>query len=157
VGIRNGYIVEIGDLSQRQGKVDLDVRGLFVAPGFINIHSHAVPAALPTARNMLILGVTTEIMNPDGAGGIDIAEQLTRSGSVGLAVNHSEASDAKSAAGGLMKSAAGLSPPHFICGQDIFGLTRRRTQLHSTTSGVQPLLTAARPGSTKVVDRMEEL
>jgi N-acyl-D-amino-acid deacylase len=87
VGIRNGYIAEIGDLSASQGALDLDVTGLYVAPGFINIHSHAAPAALPTAENMLTQGVTTEILNPDGGGGIDIAQQLSRSASAGIAVN----------------------------------------------------------------------
>src|SRR5215472_5181155 len=87
LAIRNGYIAEIGDLSTRQASLDLDVAGLFVAPGFINIHSHAVPAALPTAENMLTQGVTTEILNPDGGGGTDIAQQLGRSSSGGLAVN----------------------------------------------------------------------
>jgi N-acyl-D-amino-acid deacylase len=87
IGILNGYIAEIGDLSRSQGALDLDVTGLFVAPGFINIHSHAAPAALPTAVNMLTQGVTTEILNPDGGGGVDIAQQLSRSASAGLAVN----------------------------------------------------------------------
>jgi N-acyl-D-amino-acid deacylase len=87
LAIRNGYIAEIGDLSTRQASLDLDVAGLYVAPGFINIHSHAVPAALPTAENMLTQGVTTEILNPDGFGSTDIAEQLSRSASAGLAVN----------------------------------------------------------------------
>lgn len=87
VGIRNGYIAQIGDLSRQQGKIDLDVTGLFVAPGFINIHSHATPAALPTARNMLLQGVTTEIVNADGSGDTDIAAQLTRWAGAGLAVN----------------------------------------------------------------------
>jgi len=87
VGIRNGYIAEIGDLSGRNSALDLDVTGLFVAPGFINIHSHADSAALPTAENMLTQGVTTEILNPDGGGSNDIAQQLSRSASAGLAVN----------------------------------------------------------------------
>lgn len=87
LAIRNGYIAEIGDLSTRQASLDLDVASLYVAPGFINIHSHAVPAALPTAENMLTQGVTTEILNPDGGGSTDIAEQLSRLASAGLAVN----------------------------------------------------------------------
>jgi N-acyl-D-amino-acid deacylase len=87
IGIRNGYIADIGDLSGRTGALDLDVTGLYVAPGFINIHSHATPAALPTAVNMLTQGVTTEILNPDGGGSTDIAQQLTRGASAGLAVN----------------------------------------------------------------------
>src|SRR5215469_2540531 len=87
LGIRNGYIAAVGDLSASQAALDLDVTGLYVAPGFINIHSHAAPVALPTAENMLTQGVTTEILNPDGGGGIDLAQQLGRSASAGLAVN----------------------------------------------------------------------
>jgi N-acyl-D-amino-acid deacylase len=87
LGISNGYIAAIGDLSGYQSALDLDVTGFYVAPGFINIHSHATSAALPTAENMLTQGVTTEILNPDGGGGIDIAQQLGRSASAGLAVN----------------------------------------------------------------------
>ena len=56
--------------------MEIDVAGLYVAPGFINIHSHASPTALATAENMLTQGVTTEIVNPDGGGPPDIAQQL---------------------------------------------------------------------------------
>lgn len=87
LGIQRGYIARIGDLSGRTAGLDLDVSGLYVAPGFINIHSHAAPAALPTAENMLMQGVTTEILNPDGGGATDIAQQLSRAASAGLAVN----------------------------------------------------------------------
>src|SRR5262249_50575463 len=65
----------------------IDAAGLYVAPGFINIHSHASPDALPSAENMLTQGVTTEIVNPDGGGFTDIAQQLADSARGGLAVN----------------------------------------------------------------------
>lgn len=87
LGIQGGYISKIGDLSGRTAGLDLDAGGLYVAPGFINIHSHAAPAALPSAENMLMQGVTTEILNPDGGGATDIAQQLSRAASAGLAVN----------------------------------------------------------------------
>jgi N-acyl-D-amino-acid deacylase len=87
VGIRNGFIASIGDLSAAKAAVELDAKGLFVAPGFINIHSHASPDALPTAVNMLTQGVTTEIFNADGAGPLDIAGQMTSLANAGLAVN----------------------------------------------------------------------
>ena len=58
-----------------------------VAPGFINIHSHAVPDALPTAVNMLMQGVTTEIFNADGGGAVDLEEQLPALEDAGLAIN----------------------------------------------------------------------
>jgi N-acyl-D-aspartate/D-glutamate deacylase len=87
VGLRHGRIVAIGDLSAERAAVDLDVTGLFVAPGFINLHSHASIRALPAAENMLTQGVTTEIVNADGGGGADIRVQLDRLASAGLAVN----------------------------------------------------------------------
>jgi N-acyl-D-amino-acid deacylase len=87
VGIAGGHIAKVGDLSGERGATEIDVIGLFVAPGFINIHSHAAVNALSTAENMLTQGVTTEILNPDGGGSTDIAAQLSRSSAAGLAVN----------------------------------------------------------------------
>src|SRR5687767_6685298 len=76
VGIKNGFIAAVGDLGQATATTQIDARGLFVTPGFINIHSHASADALPTAVNMLTQGVTTDIFNADGAGPLDIARQL---------------------------------------------------------------------------------
>jgi len=87
LGVRNGVIVAIGDLSRAAAETEIDAKGLFVAPGFINIHSHASPDALPTAVNMLTQGVTTEIFNADGNGPLDIAQQMTTLAGPGLAVN----------------------------------------------------------------------
>ena len=87
VGIHNGHLARIGNLSNETALVEIDVAGLYVAPGFINIHSHASPAALATAENMLTQGVTTEIVNPDGGGPPDIAQQLNDANSGGLALN----------------------------------------------------------------------
>ena len=87
VGITGGFIVRVGDLANERATTAIDATGLFVAPGFINIHSHASPDALPTAANMLTQGVTTEILNPDGGGAADITRQLGESASGGLAVN----------------------------------------------------------------------
>ena len=71
-------MARIGNLSNETALVEIDVTGLYVAPGFINIHSHASPAALATAENMLTQGVTTEIVNPDGGGPPDIAAAAER-------------------------------------------------------------------------------
>jgi len=87
VGIRNGVIVSVGDLATGLAKETIDATGLIVAPGFINIHSHASPDALPTAVNMLTQGVTTEIFNADGNGPLDVAEQMKRLSGPGLALN----------------------------------------------------------------------
>ncbi len=87
LGVRNGRIAAIGDLSAATAPIDIDARGLFVAPGFINIHSHAEPEALPTAVNMLTQGVTTEIFNADGRSPLDVAQQMATLDAAGLAVN----------------------------------------------------------------------
>lgn len=88
VAILNGRIARVGGVPAKdRGREEIDANGLFVAPGFINIHSHASGEALPSAVNMLTQGVATEILNPDGGGPPDVAQQLTRLAERGLAVN----------------------------------------------------------------------
>lgn len=87
IGIRNGFILAIGDLAAATAATEIEARGLFVTPGFINIHSHASPDALSTAVNMLTQGVTTEIFNADGNGPLDIAQQMNTLAAPGIAVN----------------------------------------------------------------------
>jgi N-acyl-D-aspartate/D-glutamate deacylase len=87
VAIAGGHIARVGDLGRATAAVDLDVSGLYVAPGFINLHSHASTGALGTAVNMLTQGVTTELINPDGGGPEDVAQQLATASGSGLAVN----------------------------------------------------------------------
>ena len=87
VGIANGRFTKIGDLSRDTAGDVIDASSLIVAPGFINIHSHALLSALPTAANMLKQGTTTEILNPDGFGPEDVAAQLVGIASLSPAVN----------------------------------------------------------------------
>lgn len=87
VGISGAYIAAIGDLSANEAPLEIDARGLHVAPGFINLHSHATADGLRTAENMLTQGVTTEILNADGGGPVDIGPQLAGLAERGLAVN----------------------------------------------------------------------
>jgi dihydroorotase/N-acyl-D-amino-acid deacylase len=75
VGIRDDRIVGVGDLSGLQAEMRLDVSGLAVTPGFIDIHSHAVRDTVeksglfrwPDAENYIRQGVTTAIGGPDGS------------------------------------------------------------------------------------------
>ncbi|MDH3924106.1 MAG: hypothetical protein OET41_05820, partial [Xanthomonadales bacterium] len=75
VGIAADRIVAVGDLSDRQSGRRVDVSGLAVTPGFIDIHSHAVRDSVeksgiflwPDAENYIRQGVTTVIGGPDGS------------------------------------------------------------------------------------------
>ncbi len=87
LAVRNGFIQRIGNLREHKARLELDVSGLVVAPGFINLHSHATLSGVKTAENMLSQGVTTEIINADGAGALDLDAQLAAFSSAGLAVN----------------------------------------------------------------------
>jgi N-acyl-D-amino-acid deacylase len=87
VGIRSGHITAVGNVGAAMAATEIEARGLYVTPGFINIHSHAAPSALPTAVNMLTQGVTTEIINADGSSPLAVAEQMAALGAAGLAVN----------------------------------------------------------------------
>lgn len=87
VAVTGRWIARVGDLGTARGTVEIDATGRYVTPGFINIHSHATADGLTTAANMLTQGVTTELVNADGAGPIGIAEQLATADARGLAVN----------------------------------------------------------------------
>lgn len=64
VGIRDGSIVSIGPEAIEAGEV-VDVTGLIVAPGFIDLHSHA--QNLPGHRMQALDGVTTTLELEAGA------------------------------------------------------------------------------------------
>lgn len=87
VAIRGDRIVRVGASIGVRGRVELDVSGKIVAPGFINVHSHADRGGLSTASNLITQGVTTVLMNADGNGPIALGAQLDTLASRGLAIN----------------------------------------------------------------------
>ena len=79
VGLSGDRITEIGDLAERKTDIRLDVSGLAVVPGFIDIHSHAVRDEpgdgifrWPDAENLIRQGVTTVVGGPDGSSPLPI-------------------------------------------------------------------------------------
>ncbi len=91
VGIRNGRIAAVGDLADAVAEQVLDATGLYVAPGFIDSHSHAGPGlateSLSHGEPLLAQGITTVVINPDGGGPVDLAEQRRALEAHGLGVN----------------------------------------------------------------------
>jgi N-acyl-D-amino-acid deacylase len=91
LAIRGDRIVARGRLTGLKATRVIDAKGLVVAPGFIDVHSHAVGALrrpeLRDARVLLAQGVTTIVGNPDGGGPIDIAAQRQSLEAEGIGVN----------------------------------------------------------------------
>ncbi|MCY3677566.1 MAG: amidohydrolase family protein [Gemmatimonadetes bacterium] len=91
VGVRNGLVAGVGDLSNATAGTILDVTGLYVAPGFIDTHSHSGPGLateeLSHAEPLLAQGLTTVVVNPDGGGPVDLVEQRADLEEEGLGVN----------------------------------------------------------------------
>ncbi len=87
IGVRDGRIVAVGKLTGAQAARVIDAAGKYVAPGFIDIHSHADDGARATggfrdqnpriraAPNLVSQGITTVVVNQDGRSPWPIAEQ----------------------------------------------------------------------------------
>ena len=91
VALRGDRIAAVGDLAEAQADREIDAAGLYVAPGFIDSHSHAAGRlASPEesdAQVLLAQGVTTVLVNPDGGGPVDLARQREALLHDGLGVN----------------------------------------------------------------------
>jgi N-acyl-D-aspartate/D-glutamate deacylase len=79
VAVTGDRIVAVGDLKDAKAKRTIDATGLYVAPGFIDVHSHAGPGLatpqLSGAVPLLAEGITTVMANPDGGGPVDLVKQ----------------------------------------------------------------------------------
>lgn len=90
IAVLNGRIAAIGRLGNVQSRETIDARGMFVTPGFIDVHSHAGPGLageLNRAEPLLAQGITTAAVNPDGGGPADIAGQRAGYEKRGTGVN----------------------------------------------------------------------
>lgn len=81
VAVHKGRIHSVGDLAGLKARREIDVTGLVVAPGFIDLHSHAdvglrsSDAKLRAAPNLVSQGITTVVVNQDGGQRGTIARQ----------------------------------------------------------------------------------
>lgn len=88
VGILKGKIVATGKLSGAATKT-LDAKGLIVAPGFIDVHTHIEGNDLrvPTAPNFILDGVTSVVTGNCGSSYTDIARYFRQLDSVKTSIN----------------------------------------------------------------------
>jgi len=91
IAINGEKIVAIGDLSQATARRVIDAKGLYVAPGFIDTHSHAsnglASKELSAGHPLLAQGITTVLLNPDGGGPADLVDQRRKLEEHGLGLN----------------------------------------------------------------------
>ena len=68
--IRDGKVTDIGVFKTMPGEMVLDVKGMIVAPGFVDLQSLS-PSAIekdPAAASLIMQGVTTAVLGSDGNG-----------------------------------------------------------------------------------------
>src|SRR5918994_2909653 len=80
LAIAGDTIVRIAPAITEPAKRVVNVKGLVVAPGFIDIHTHARRGIfeVPTADNYVRQGVTTLIEGPDGGSAVPLAPFLAK-------------------------------------------------------------------------------
>src|SRR4029079_1930482 len=77
VAVKDGRIVTVGRVPRTQRARVIDAAGLVVAPGFIDVHTHADGLVdRPAASNFVRMGVTTVIAGNCGSSALDVASAL---------------------------------------------------------------------------------
>jgi hypothetical protein len=77
VGIKDGRIAAVGRLPRAQAARVVDAAHLVVAPGFIDVHTHADNLVeRPAAANFVRMGVTTIVAGNCGSSALDVGAAL---------------------------------------------------------------------------------
>lgn len=89
VAIQGGKIAAIGRIDPSAARRVIDARGLVVAPGFVDVHTHIEGNDLrvPTAGNFILDGVTSVVTGNCGSSNTDIARYFFQLDSVKTSVN----------------------------------------------------------------------
>ena len=87
IGVQGGRIVQVTP-APLQAKQVLDASGLAVAPGFIDVHTHAENIVYHAkAENFLRMGVTTLVLGNCGSSKLDIGKFFEQMSHVGFSPN----------------------------------------------------------------------
>jgi N-acyl-D-amino-acid deacylase len=89
IGIDDKKIVEIGNLAGKRAGKTIDATGLFVSPGFIDVHTHCDRGIIevPTVDNYVHQGVTTVIGGNCGGHPYPITDLFLKLEENGMSVN----------------------------------------------------------------------
>ncbi len=87
VAVKGGRIAAIGKISGK-AKETVDAQGMIVAPGFIDVHSHAENIdELPLAENFLRMGVTTVVLGNCGSSVRNVGAYFRKLETNGISAN----------------------------------------------------------------------
>jgi N-acyl-D-amino-acid deacylase len=92
--VRDGKIAQVaqagsGKIAPAEGVEVLDVHGMVVAPGFIDVHTHADEVAdRPLAENFIRMGVTSIVAGNCGGSAVDVAAALEKIRATQVSVNY---------------------------------------------------------------------
>ena len=87
VAVSKGRIVKVGRVAGK-AKTQIDAKDLVVAPGFIDVHTHADEVAqMPRAENFVRMGVTTIVAGNCGDSTLDMAQFFREVDRAKVAVN----------------------------------------------------------------------
>ncbi|MDH5603290.1 MAG: D-aminoacylase [Cyclobacteriaceae bacterium] len=88
IGIIGDSIAFIGKIDKKVAKRVIEARGLAIAPGFIDMHTHIEPLMeLPKAESHVRQGVTLALGGPDGGGPWPFGDYLDSADTVGIGIN----------------------------------------------------------------------
>lgn len=91
VGVRGDRVAAVGRLAGAPAKKTVEAGGRYLAPGFIDVHTHAgeglVREGLRQGKPLLAQGITTVVINPDGGGPVDLEPQRREFESNGVGPN----------------------------------------------------------------------
>jgi N-acyl-D-amino-acid deacylase len=89
VAVKNGRIVGIGNYESSTANKVVDAKGLVVAPGFIDVHTHSEDGVfrVPTADNFILDGVTTLVTGNCGGSADNLGLFFDKIKKQGVSVN----------------------------------------------------------------------
>jgi N-acyl-D-amino-acid deacylase len=89
IAIKDGRIASIGSISAGRAANIIDAKGMIVAPGFIDAHTHIEGGieARPTADNFLHMGVTSVITGNCGGSMLPLGEWFSKLERSGVSIN----------------------------------------------------------------------
>ena len=88
VAVKDGKIAAVGNIPAASGRESVDAARLVVAPGFIDVHTHADNVAeRPLAANFVHMGVTSIVAGNCGGSSLDVGAALARIADARVSVN----------------------------------------------------------------------